>query len=198
MIDKPFSQACENNKDPILDLLRHYLSGDERMLEIGSGTGQHARYFADHFPGIIWQTSDLPENHPGIKSWIEESEHQNIRPPMTLNVSDRQHWPTEQYDAIFTANTLHIMSWLAVKEMFRMMGSCLKPGGLFFCYGPFNRDGQFTSASNKAFDASLRQRDPEMGLRDVGEVRKEAQQHQMTLLHTHSMPANNLLLVFRH
>lgn len=197
-MNKPFSQACENNKTPIVEVLRQYLAGDGQVLEIGSGTGQHARYFADNLANIIWQTSDLQENHAGIKAWIENSKHNNIRSPLRLNVTDKQDWPADKYDAVFTANTMHIMSWQEVTIMFNLVASCLKKESLFFSYGPFNRDGKFTSPSNEAFDASLRQRDPEMGIRDLNDIQKEAEQNQLELKQVHTMPANNMLLVFTH
>lgn len=193
---KPFSQACENNKEPILKILNEYLSGDEHVLEIGSGTGQHARYFADNLPNILWQPADLQTNHSGIEAWIQDCKHNNIRSPLTLNVTDQKAWPAEHYDAIFTANTMHIMSWQEVEVMFKLVASCLKEQGLFFSYGPFNRDGKFTSASNKAFDASLRQKEPHMGIRDLNDIQKDAEQNLMELKQIHTMPANNMLLVF--
>ncbi len=195
-MNKPFSQACENNKVPILEVLNQYLTGNESILEIGSGTGQHARFFSDNLPSALWQTSDLQANHVGIEAWIQNCKHSNIRPPLTLNVTDKKAWPSEHYDAIFTANTMHIMSWQEVTVMFKLVASCLKDEGLFFSYGPFNRDGKFTSLSNEAFDASLRRRNPDMGIRDLNDIQKEAEQSQMELKHIHAMPANNMLLVF--
>ncbi len=195
-MNQPFSQACENNKTPIFDILKQYLKGDEHILEIGSGTGQHALYFADNLPDILWQTSDLQDNHLGIEAWIKNSEYKNILSPLTLDVSDKHSWPNARYDAIFTANTTHIMSWQEVKSMFELVAHCLKENGLFFCYGPFNRDGLFTSPSNERFDASLRQRNTQMGLRDLADIQNEAKHNQLTLKQTYAMPANNMLLVF--
>lgn len=195
-MDKPFSQACENNKAPILEILKEYLSGDKHVLEIGSGTGQHAKYFAENLPNIIWQTSDLQNNHPSIEAWIKKNQHNNIRSPLTLDVTDKQAWPSARYDAVFTANTMHIMSWQEVRVMFKLVASCLKDESFFFSYGPFNRDGKFTSPSNEEFNASLRQRDPKMGIRDLNDIQKEAEQNQMELKQVHAMPANNMLLVF--
>ena len=195
-MDKPFSQACENNKAPILDVLRQYLARDAYVLEIGSGTGQHARYFADNLPNVLWKTSDLQANHAGIESWIQNCKHSNIRPPLTLNVTNKNAWPSDRFDAIFTANTMHIMSWQEVTVMFNLVASCLKEEGLFFSYGPYNCDGKFTSPSNESFDASLRERDPQMGIRDLNDVQKEAEQNQLELNYIYAMPANNKLLIF--
>lgn len=195
-MDIPFSQACENNKSPILDVLKQYLAGDEHVLEIGSGTGQHARYFADNLPNIIWQTSDLQSNHSGIESWIHGCKHKNIDSPLTINVAYKKAWPNIQYDAIFTANTMHIMSWQEVKVMFNMVAACLKDNGAFFSYGPFNRDGKFTSTSNEVFDSSLRRQNPQMGIRDLNNIQQEAEHNKMVLKKIHAMPANNMLLIF--
>mgnify|MGYP005851947541 CR=1 FL=1 len=195
-MNQPFSQACENNKTPVFDVLKQYLAGDEYILEIGSGTGQHARYFADNLPNILWQTSDLQANHSGIEAWIKDCEHKNIASPLNLNVADKETWPDFRYDAIFTANTMHIMSWQEVTVMFNLVAACLKEKGVFFSYGPFNRDGKFTSASNEAFDYSLRWQDSKMGIRDLNDIQKEAEQNQMALSQIHAMPANNMLLVF--
>lgn len=196
MMNKPFSQACENNKLPIFEVIQHYLTDAECLLEIGSGTGQHARYFADNLANIFWQTSDLPDNHPGIETWIKNCPHKNIGAPLTLDVSDTQAWPSMAYDAIFTANTMHIMSWQEVAVMLQGVTNCLKETGWFFCYGPFNRHGQFTSLSNETFDASLRQKNPKMGIRDLDDIQREAKQNQLELKQIHAMPANNMLLVF--
>ena len=147
-MDKPFSQACENNKAAIFALLKHYLKNSETVLEIGSGTGQHARFFADNLPNISWQTSDLKENHPGINAWIENSAHNNILGPLIVDVSDTHSWPDSSFDAIYTANTLHIMSWHDVIDLFNLVATHLKENKFFFCYGPFNRNGQLYSSDS--------------------------------------------------
>ena len=195
-MDKPFSQACENNQHPILLILQKYLKGAEKILEVGSGTGQHAFYFANHFPNISWQTSDLLCNHQGINAWIKESAHKNIKAPFFLDVTDKTSWPKQCYDVIFSANTCHIMSWEGVGAMFALVGSHLKSQGYFFCYGPFNRDGKFTSPSNQSFDASLRKQNEKMGLRNLEEITKLAHANAFTLNKIHTMPANNMMLVF--
>jgi cyclopropane fatty-acyl-phospholipid synthase-like methyltransferase len=196
-MDKPFSQACENNKEPILEVLNQYLVGKEYILEIGSGTGQHARYFADNLPNIVWQTSDVQENHLGIEAWIRNSQYNNILSPLPLNVNHTHFWPTDSFDTIFTANTMHIMSWPEVQLMFKLIAACLNDNGTFFSYGPYNQNGDFTSPSNKEFDSYLRSRNPNMGLRDLGDVEDAANQNQIALKHVHAMPANNMLLVFQ-
>jgi cyclopropane fatty-acyl-phospholipid synthase-like methyltransferase len=193
---KPWSEACERNRDPILSVLREVLAGARTVLEIGSGTGQHAVYFAQALPHLAWQTSDLPENHPGMRLWIEESGLPNLRPPLALDV-DGDAWPAEPVDAIFTANTLHIMSRDSVGRLFAGADRGLVARGALCIYGPFNYRGRFTSPSNEAFDAMLRQRAPRSGLRDFEDICALGVENGLLLEADHPMPANNRLLVFR-
>jgi len=192
---KPFSAACERNRDPILAILREHLRGHERILEIGSGTGQHAVYFARCFPGIIWQTSDREENLQGIKAWLSEAGLSNTPAPLHLDV--RASWPEETYDVVFTANTLHIMSWGEVISFFEGLGGVLKERGVLIVYGPFNENGQFTSPSNADFDLSLRSQNPKMGIRELEKVVALAKSQGLHGMTRHPMPANNQSLVFR-
>ena len=196
MIDKPFSAACENNKGPILDVLGRYLTAPGTVLEIGSGTGQHAVHFGAALPGITWQTSDLPANHAGIGGWLAEAGLPNVRPPLALDV-EQTPWPTGPVDAVFSANTAHIMAWPVVVAMLAGVSRTLRPGGRFLLYGPFNYDGRHTSESNARFDLSLRMNDPAMGIRDFESIRDELARVGLTLEADHEMPANNRLLVFR-
>jgi SAM-dependent methyltransferase len=193
---KPCSEACERNREPILAVLRAVLATARTVLEIGSGTGQHAVYFAQALPHLVWQTSDLPENHPGICLWIEESALPNVRLPLALDV-DCDAWPMRPVDAVFTANTLHIMSWTCVGKLIDGAARVLVPGGTLCVYGPFNYEGQFTAPSNASFDAMLRLRDPRSGLRDFEAVCTLAGDSGLLLEADHSMPANNRMLVFR-
>jgi cyclopropane fatty-acyl-phospholipid synthase-like methyltransferase len=192
---KLFSAACERNRDPILAILREHLGGHERILEIGSGTGQHAVYFARCFPGIIWQTSDREENLQGIKAWLSEAGLSNTPAPLHLDV--RASWPEETYDVVFTANTLHIMSWEEVISFFEGLAGVLKERGVFFVYGPFNENGQYTSASNADFDLSLRSQNPKMGIRDLEKVVALAKAQDLHGMTRYPMPANNQSLVFQ-
>lgn len=192
---RQFSEACERNKRPILDVIKPYLDHSKEVLEIGSGTGQHAVWFAGAMPHLIWHTSDLRDNHPSIIAWIESSELPNLRKPRTLNVGQGV-WPVNQVDAIFTANTCHIMSWERVRDMFEGANRVLKPGGHLLIYGPFNVNGEYTSESNKEFDASLRQRDPESGIRDYDDMNRVARHNGFSLIKRHDMPANNMLLAY--
>lgn len=193
---RPFSQACENNRAPILAVLARVFATRRRVLEIGSGTGQHAVYFAADLPHLAWQPSDVAENLPGIRRWIAEAGLANVRAPLALDVNDDP-WPQSRYDAVFSANTAHIMHWPEVERMLARAAHALRPGGLFLLYGPFNYGGRFTSESNAQFDASLRARDPGMGIRDFESVDAAARAQGLALAEDNAMPANNRLLVWR-
>ena len=190
---KSFCQSCENNKDPILAVLRPLLASRGTVLEIGSGTGQHAAHFARALPHLVWQTSDVADNHPSIEAWIDGIA--NARPPIVLDV-DADDWPAGPFDAAFSANTAHIMHWPSVVNMFRGVARVLEPGGIFALYGPFNYDGSYTSAGNERFDGTLRATDPGMGIRDSEAIVSLAKETGLTLLDDHAMPANNRILVF--
>ena len=190
---KSFCQACENNKAPILEVLRSLLVVRHSLLEIGSGTGQHAAFFAAELPHLVWQTSDVPANHAGIEAWIDGVDNACAPIDLDVNASD---WPVQRYGAVFSANTVHIMHWPTVINMFGGISGVLDPGGVFALYGPFNYRGEFTSPSNEAFDGSLRAGDPGMGIRDFEAVRDLGASLDLTVLADHTMPANNRLLVW--
>jgi cyclopropane fatty-acyl-phospholipid synthase-like methyltransferase len=204
MSEKPYSAACERNREPILGVLREVFAGRRRVLEIGSGTGQHAVYFAAAMPDVIWQTSDLPENHPGIRAWLAEAKLPNTPPPLTLDVNDewrgrRFNVPGRQgegYDAVFTANTLHIMSWPEVERLFAQLPGVMTSDARLVIYGPFNYDGQFTSPSNAEFQRTLKGWGEHMGIRDFEAVEALAQGIGLRLLEDRAMPANNRCLVW--
>ncbi len=191
---KSFSQSCENNKGPILDVLLPLLRRQRACLEIGSGTGQHAAFFAARLPHLVWQTSDIAGNHASIDAWIDGVD--NARPPMVLDV-DADDWPARRYDAAFSANTAHIMHWPTVVNMFHGVSGILEPGAVFALYGPFNYQGEYTSPSNQRFDRTLRASDPGMGIRDYEAVVELASSAGMTLLADHDMPANNRTLLWQ-
>lgn len=193
---KPFSESCVQNCKPILEVLRPLLADRKELLEIGSGTGQHAVYFAPEFPQLIWQTSDVPEYHPGIQMWLDESETDNIKPPLVLDVLQAD-WPAIQPDAVFTANTLHIMDSAMAEACILGVGSLLQAGGLFIVYGPFNYNGEYTSESNAAFDRWLAQRGAGSAIRDFEWVNELAGVAGMVLEQDVAMPANNRILVWR-
>ena len=192
-LEKPFCQACENNKRPILEVLRTVFADARSVLEIGSGTGQHAAFFAAGLPHLIWQTSDVENQHRGIEAWVREVD--NALSPITLDVSDED-WPVERVDAVYAANTAHIMHWPVAANMFKGIAGILSPGGVFTLYGPFNYGGAYTSPGNERFDQSLRSTDPGMGIRDFEAVDALAESVGMKLVADHAMPANNRILVW--
>jgi len=191
----PVSEACERNKGPILEILAGAFAHTRKVLEIGSGTGQHATHFAAHLPHLIWQPSDTGDYLTGLRERIEYEGTPNLRPPVELDVRALP-WPAEPVDAVFTANTLHIMGWDAVKDLFRGVGAVMSGPAILCIYGPFRYGGRFTSASNADFDRYLRARDPESGIRDFEEVNTLSSEQGLTLLADHSMPANNQLIIW--
>lgn len=193
---KQFSAACERNQEPILAILRDVFADRKFVLEIGSGTGQHAVYFGAALPHLIWQTSDLPNNHASIIEWQEEAQLSNVLPPLPLDVNSGN-WPQKKLDAVFSANTCHIMSWNDVIAMFTGIASSLLPGGIVCIYGPFNYNGNYTSQSNAQFDDSLKRQSPHMGIRDFEAMNALAESLGFHLQADHSMPANNRLLVWK-
>jgi cyclopropane fatty-acyl-phospholipid synthase-like methyltransferase len=196
LMNKPFSESCVQNSAVIFSVLEPRLGSCRSLLEIGSGTGQHAVNFAARLPGLIWQTSDVLGNHPGIRAWLDEAGLENARAPLALDVL-QDPWPKDTFDAVFSANTAHIMSEAAVEAMIRGAAEVLRPGGLFLLYGPFNSDGQFTAPSNAAFDQWLKQRDPAMGIRDATWLTELAETADMILSEDIEMPVNNRILVWQ-
>ncbi|MGI9250396.1 MAG: DUF938 domain-containing protein [Pseudohongiellaceae bacterium] len=208
----PFSQASENNKRPILDILKRHLSGKSRLLEIGGGTGQHAVFFAEQFPGLIWQSSDVADNVASLNQRIAASALPNLPSAIALDVNDPPqltgaegslaspragHPASANYEAVFSANSLHIMSMDSVVNFFSTVGGCLGAGGLLLVYGPFKYGGEFTTDSNAQFDIWLKQRDPVSGVRDFERVNALAVAEGLSLAEDNAMPANNQLLVWR-
>ncbi|WP_020650721.1 DUF938 domain-containing protein [Solimonas variicoloris] len=197
MNDKPHAPSCERNRDPILAVLREYFADRRRVLEIGSGTGQHAVHFGAALPQLQWQTSERAEAHAGIRAWLDEAALPNVLAPIALQIG-RDPWPAQAYDAVFTANTLHIMAWPEVEQLFAGLGAgVLAPGGRLVVYGPFNEGGRYTSDSNAAFDEWLRARGAQMGLRDLEAVDALARGIGCERLADLAMPANNRSLVWQ-
>jgi cyclopropane fatty-acyl-phospholipid synthase-like methyltransferase len=196
MSEKPRAPACERNRDPILAVLRLHFADRTRVLEIGSGTGQHAVHFAAALPFLVWQTSDVAENLPGIRAWLDEAKLTNTPPPLALDAGGDD-WPHARYDAIFSANTLHIMSWREVVGLFAALPHVATRDAKLAIYGPFNHGGAFTSDSNAAFDASLKARAPHMGIRDIEAVDALARNAGFALIDDVAMPANNRTLVWQ-
>lgn len=194
MTDRPHSPAAERNREPILKVLRAWLPKSGRMLEIGSGTAQHATFFAPALPLWHWQPSEHPNELPTLQAGLDGHGVANIAPPIALDVTGA--WPDANFDAAFSANTAHIMHFPAVEAMFAGVGARLNPRGLFVLYGPFARNGQHNAPSNLEFDASLRARDPGMGIRDVEQLERLGEGCGMARIAELRMPANNHILVF--
>ena len=193
---KPFAESSEQNKIPILAVLKQFCAEIETVLEIGSGTGQHAVFFAEQFPHLTWIASDQLEYHAGIQMWLKDSGLTNIQGPLLLDV-DQNEWPIKQTDAIFSANTVHIMGWPSVERMFSGIGKILKEGGIFCLYGPFNYNGQFSCESNARFDQWLKQRDTVSGVRDFEALQTLADKAGLIFIDDVEMPANNRILVWK-
>jgi len=190
------SQACERNKGPILGVLQAELASSRRVLEIGSGTGQHAVHFAAHLPQLQWQPSELRENLPPLAERIALEGTSNLLPPIALDV--REHpWPAVPADAIFSANTLHIISWEEVQQFFRGAGAVLGEAGVLCVYGPFRYHSRHTSDSNAEFDACLKARDARSGIRDFEALEALARAQGFETTADKAMPANNRTLVWR-
>ena len=197
---RPFSAACARNREPILTVLLEQLRHAKQVLEVGSGTGQHAVHFAAAMPWLSWQCSDRADNLPGVRAWLDEAALANTPAPVELDVA-MVPWPSlgprDRFDAVFSANTLHIMSWAEVQAFFAGASAALAQHATIVVYGPFNYDGDFTSASNREFDASLKARDPRSGIRDVEAVDGLASGLGFELAEDVAMPANNRCLVWR-
>jgi cyclopropane fatty-acyl-phospholipid synthase-like methyltransferase len=192
---KPFAESCEENKKPILAVLRQELAQARQLLEIGSGTGQHAVYFARQLPHLVWHTSDVAQHHPGIQAWIADEGPDNVRAPLALDVA-LDPWPAQAFDAVFSANTVHIMGWAEVERLFAGVGQVLLAEGRFCLYGPFNVNDQYTSESNARFDAWLKGRDPKSGIRDQAALDRLAAAAGLRRAADYAMPANNNILVW--
>jgi SAM-dependent methyltransferase len=192
---KPFAESCEINKHPILEVLKDVFAKRERVLEIASGTGQHAVHFGRNLPHLTWQTSELKTNHDGIMTWLDEANLANVLAPLSMDVDDES-WPVSTYDAIFNANTVHIISWPQVESLFAHIARAIEPGGCVCFYGPYNYGGKFTSESNARFDEWLKSRDPKSGVRDFEAVNRLAAAHGLELVNDIEMPINNRTLVW--
>jgi cyclopropane fatty-acyl-phospholipid synthase-like methyltransferase len=194
-MNKPYAPSCDRNRDPILEVLRKHFSDRCEVLEIGSGTGQHAIYFAQSLRHLQWQTSELEDNLPGIRAWLDEAQLPNTPPPISLDVNDP--WPTKRYDAVFSANTLHIMGWQEVERLFAKLNDVLVSNAIVAIYGPFNYNGGFTSESNRTFNEWLQARGPHMAIRDFEAVNALAKTIDLRLVEDVEMPSNNRMLVWK-
>ncbi|MDB6163589.1 MAG: hypothetical protein JWL98_1021 [Xanthomonadaceae bacterium] len=193
---KPFAPACERNRDPILAVLRTHFANRRNVLEIGSGSGQHAVYFAAAMPTLTWQCTDVADNLAGIGLWLAEVALPNTPAPLELDAASGP-WPTQRFDAVFSANTLHIMAWPEVEALFAGLARVLAPEATVIVYGPFNDAGVYTSDSNREFDAWLKARDPRSGIRDIEAVDALARRDGLRLVDVAAMPANNRCLIWQ-
>nr|WP_255775685.1 DUF938 domain-containing protein [Microbulbifer sediminum] len=192
----PDAPACARNREPILAELERLLAGSRTVLEIGSGTGQHAVYFAPRLPHVRWQASDRADNLPGIRAWLTHRPAPNLPPPLELDV-DRD-WPELQVDAVFTANSLHIMGESSVAALFRHLPRVLRPGGQLLVYGPMKIAGGYIGPGNADFDRWLRERDPLSGIRDLEWLDRLATVAGLERREVNFLPANNQLVVWQH
>ncbi len=192
---KPHAPATDRNKQAILSVIRQEFGDCSSILEIGSGTGQHAVHFAAELDHVTWQTSDVQENHAGIRSWLRDAALPNVRAPFVLDVLTAP-VPDERYDGVFSANTAHIMSFEGVEKMFSLVGSVLNDSGVFVLYGPFRQKGEFNAPSNAAFHESLRQQNHEMGVRHLEDLDRLAAKGGMRRARVYAMPANNHIVVW--
>jgi cyclopropane fatty-acyl-phospholipid synthase-like methyltransferase len=194
-MDRPCAPACERNREPILDVLRAVFADRRHVLEVGSGTGQHAVHFAAALAHLTWQASDRDDNLPGIRAWLAHAALSNTPEPLAFDVNGS--WPAQRYDAVFSANTLHIMRWPEVERLFGGLHRILAPDAVVAIYGPFNMGGRFSSESNAAFDAMLRSSSADQGIRDLEAVDALARRAGLQLAENHAMPANNCCVVWR-
>lgn len=187
---KQFSPSCERNQAPILAVLQDVLPATGTVLEIGSGSGQHAAYFAARLPQLTWQPTDLPENFPSIRAWAAEAALPNLRDPVALDLRapDRPLLPAQ---AVVCINTIHIVAWSGVENLFAYVGRVLPAGGVFYVYGPYRYADRPLEPSNDAFDQWLKARDPASGVRDFEAVDVLARQNGLQLTGDQAMPANN-------
>ncbi len=194
---KPYSQSCENNKQAILQIIQTIYIESKTVWEIGSGTGQHACFFAKELPHLTWQPTDRAENIAGIDSWVEDANLENLSHCLAIDVVNEK-WPCQKMEALFTANTLHIMHWNEVECFFAGLAKYLVNDAFICIYGPFNYSGEHTSPSNRQFDHWLKQRDPMSGIRDFEAIEKLANKSNLILKNDFAMPANNRILAFQY
>ena len=192
-----FSPSCERNKLPIWQAIMPYIADKKTVLELGSLSGQHACYFTEQLVNTSWQCSDLDSNIGVLNQNLACHGNHNLSPAIVLDVANNSHWPAQIYDVIYSANTLHIMSWQHVQKLFSHINQCLHQDSLVIIYGPFKFNQAFTSDSNAAFELWLKERDSQSGIRDFEAVEKLAQQAGLSLLINLDMPANNQLLIWQ-
>jgi len=194
-MNKPYSESCDQNKEPILSVISPVFSSISSVLEVGSGTGQHAIYFAEKMPHLTWHTSDCQSYLEGINMWLDDACLSNVQAPFELDVTSSQ-WPKLDVDAVFTANSVHIMSQQDVINFISGVGRLLNAQGSLMIYGPFNYNGTYTSKSNESFDQWLKERNSLSSIKHFEEILSLAKNNAMQLVTDYEMPANNRVLHF--
>ncbi len=194
--DLPVAESCLRNQQPIFEVLQQELSDGDVVLEIGSGTGQHAAYVTQRLPQVRWQPSEMAENIANINAWRASVQADNFLPPLVLDIT-QELWPVKQVDAVFSANVVHFVGWDKVRSMMAGIGRVLKDTGLAIFYGPYNYNGEFTSGGNRQLDQWLKSRDPASGIKDFEQVVMTARKEKLRLLKDIAMPANNRILVMQ-
>ena len=192
-----FSQSCERNQKPILEVLSPWFSSYSQVLEIGSYSGQHAIYFCQQKANLKWQPTDTAEHIEGLTENIANAKQHNCLLPFVLDVTKKQHWPEKEFDMVFTANSLHIMSWRNVEALLKSVKKVCRKDGIFAVYGPFKYNGEYTSPSNAEFQKWLTSRSIYSGIRDFEAVEQILELEGFKLIHDHKMPANNQLIVWQ-
>ena len=194
---KAFAPAAERNRQPIVDLLRRVLPADGLVLEVASGTGQHAEFFSETLPALRWQPSDISAQAlESIRTRVRDAARENLLAPLELDVREMP-WPVERSDAILCINMIHIAPWEATVALFRGAAGLLDPNAPLITYGPYRLHGQHTSFSNQAFDETLRSRNPAWGVRDIDALSALAGEEGFVLDARFEMPANNMTLCWR-
>ncbi|MAD46662.1 MAG: methylase [Oceanospirillaceae bacterium] len=192
----PVAESCLRNQQAIYEVLSQELADDAVVLELGSGTGQHAAFMTPRLPRLRWQPSELAENIPAINAWREHIGRENFLPPLILDIA-QDLWPVKQVDAVFSANLVHFVGWDKVRAMMAGIGRVLKPAGRAIFYGPYNYHGEFTSEGNRQLDEWLKSRDPSSGIKDFEQIQMTARKEKLRLLKDIAMPANNRILILQ-
>lgn len=193
---KPVAESCLRNQQPIAEALSPYLHPGDHWLELGSGTGQHGVFIAGRYPSVTWQLTDTRDMQSALNAWQGDAQLANLPVPRELDVA-RDVPPAHDFAGVFTANTVHFVGWPIVRSLLQCASDALRPEGWLIVYGPFNRDGVYTSEGNAALDRWLRQRDPDSGIKDLADIADAATHAGMALTTVEPMPANNQLLVFQ-
>ena len=196
-MDKYHAESTRRNRTPILEVLKKEIEGSKKLLEIGSGTGQHAVYFSKKLPQILWQTSDRSINHESINYWIKRYNLKNLLLPLNIEIGVNEKNINDIFDCVFSSNTSHIMSLENVKRLFALVGKILNKNGKFFLYGPFKINLEFTTKSNEDFHEKLKAENKLMGLRDIEELDNYAIENNMQNHAFYEMPANNYLSIWK-